>query len=49
MHPSRIYVLGDPPNYEPSREHSVVGLAEAQRRPTWEVLFDLWHRNLGTA
>ena len=41
MHPSRIYVLGDPPNYEPSRDQSVVGVAEAQGRPTWEVLFDL--------
>ena len=41
MHPSRIYVLGDPPNYEPSRDQSVVGIAEAQRRETWDVLFDL--------
>lgn len=41
MHPSRIYVLGDPPNYEPSRSDSVVGIAEAQGKPTWEVLFDL--------
>ncbi|MEY2453108.1 MAG: N-acyl-D-amino-acid deacylase [Acidimicrobiaceae bacterium] len=41
MHPSRIFVLGDPPNYEPSRADSVVGMAEAQGRTMWEVLFDL--------
>jgi N-acyl-D-aspartate/D-glutamate deacylase len=41
MHPSRIYVLGDPPNYEPSREDSVVGIAEREGRTMWEVLFDL--------
>ncbi|HEV3227224.1 MAG TPA: amidohydrolase family protein [Acidimicrobiales bacterium] len=41
MHPARIFVLGDPPNYEPSRADSVAGIAKAQGRPMWEVLFDL--------
>jgi len=41
MHPSRIFVLGDPPNYEPSRADSVAGIAEAQGRNMWDVLFDL--------
>src|SRR5436190_2270448 len=41
MNPARIYVLGDPPNYEPSPADSVFGMAEAQGRPVWEVLFDL--------
>ena len=41
MHPSRIFVLGDPPNYEPTRADSVAGMAEAQGRSMWEVLFEL--------
>ena len=41
MNPARIYVLGDPPNYEPSPADSVLGIAGAQGRPVWEVLFDL--------
>ena len=41
MHPSRIFVLGDPPNYEPTRADSVVGIAEAQGRTMWDALFDL--------
>src|SRR4029077_11215261 len=37
-----IFVLGDPPNYEPTPADSVLGIAEAQGRSQWEVLFDLF-------
>jgi N-acyl-D-aspartate/D-glutamate deacylase len=41
MHPARIFVLGDPPNYEPTPADSVAGIAAAQGRGMWDVLFDL--------
>src|SRR5262249_34949719 len=41
LHPSRISVLGAPPNYEPTAADSVAGIAAARGRPVWEVLFDL--------
>jgi N-acyl-D-amino-acid deacylase len=41
MHPSRIFVLGDPPDYEPPASRSVAAIAVAERRTQWEVLYDL--------
>jgi N-acyl-D-aspartate/D-glutamate deacylase len=41
MHPSRIYVLGDPPDYEPPASRSVAGIAAAEGRSQWETLYDL--------
>jgi N-acyl-D-aspartate/D-glutamate deacylase len=41
MHPSRIFVLGDPPDYEPPPSRSVTALAAAEGRTPWEALYDL--------
>jgi N-acyl-D-aspartate/D-glutamate deacylase len=41
MRPSRIYVLGDPPDYEPPASRSVAGMAAAEGRSQWETLYDL--------
>jgi len=41
MHPSRIYVLGDPPNYEPPPSSSVSAIAAVEGRSHWECLYDL--------
>src|SRR5438067_2276365 len=41
MHPSRIFVLGDPPDYEPPPSKSVSAIAATQRRTPWEVLYEL--------
>jgi N-acyl-D-aspartate/D-glutamate deacylase len=41
MHPSRIYVLGDPPNYEPPPSSSVRAIAATEGRSHWECLYDL--------
>jgi len=41
MHPARIFVLGDPPDYEPPPSKSVVAIAEREGRSPWDVLFDL--------
>jgi N-acyl-D-aspartate/D-glutamate deacylase len=41
MHPGRIYVLGDPPEYEPGAERSAAGIAAAKGVDEWEVLIDL--------
>jgi len=35
-----LYVLGDPPEYEPTRDRSIAGIAEATGRDPWEVLYD---------
>jgi N-acyl-D-aspartate/D-glutamate deacylase len=35
-----LYVMGDPPDYEPTRETSIGGLAEAEGRTMHEVLYD---------
>ena len=45
----RLYWLGDPPNYEPSYEDSIAGMAAAQNRSTNEVIYDLMLRNEGRA
>ena len=41
MHPKRIYMLGDPPDYEPGPERSVKGIAEAKGADMWDTLMDL--------
>jgi N-acyl-D-aspartate/D-glutamate deacylase len=41
MAPARSYVLGDPPNYEPSAADSVVGIAAARGADVWETFLDL--------
>ncbi len=41
MHPGRIYVLGDPPEYEPGPERSASGIAAAKGLDEWELLLDL--------
>jgi N-acyl-D-aspartate/D-glutamate deacylase len=41
MHPDRIYLLGDPPDYEPGAADSVTGLATAAGVDPWEKLLDL--------
>ena len=39
--PETVWVLGDPPNYEPTREDSVAAYAERNRIPTDEAFYDL--------
>jgi N-acyl-D-aspartate/D-glutamate deacylase len=41
MHPDRIYLLGDPPNYEPGPADSVTAHARAGGVSPWEKLLDL--------
>lgn len=41
MHPSRIFVLGDPPDYEPPVSRSVAAIAAVEGRSQWDVLYDL--------
>jgi N-acyl-D-amino-acid deacylase len=41
MHPSRIYVLGDPPQYEPGAERSATAIAAARGVDEWELLLEL--------
>ncbi len=41
MHPSRIYVLGDPPEYEPGVERSATAIAAARGVDEWELLLEL--------
>ncbi|CAB4979071.1 unannotated protein [freshwater metagenome] len=36
----RLFVLGDPPDYEPTRDRSIAGMAEAAGKDPWEVLYD---------
>ncbi|CAB4615059.1 unannotated protein [freshwater metagenome] len=36
----RLFVLGDPPDYEPTRDRSIAGIAEASGKDAWEVLYD---------
>jgi N-acyl-D-aspartate/D-glutamate deacylase len=41
MHPDRIYVLGDPPRYEPGIERSVTAMAAARGTSPWALLLEL--------
>jgi N-acyl-D-aspartate/D-glutamate deacylase len=43
----RMYPLADVPDYEPTPEHSVAGIAAAQGRPANEVMYDLLVANDG--
>lgn len=42
MHPSRIYVLGDPPVYEPGVERSATAIAAARGVDVWGLLLELF-------
>jgi N-acyl-D-amino-acid deacylase len=42
MRPQGIYVLGDPPVYEPGPERSASGIAAARGVDEWELLLDLF-------
>ena len=42
MAPERIYVLGDPPVYEPGPERSAVAIARARGVDEWELLLELF-------
>jgi N-acyl-D-aspartate/D-glutamate deacylase len=41
MRPSRVFVLGDPPDYEPPPSASVAAIAAARGVGTWEAFLDL--------
>lgn len=43
----QVFPLGDRPNYEPDREQSVAGLAEAQGADPFELMYDLLTGNEG--
>lgn len=43
----RVFPLGERPNYEPDREHSVRGMAEAAGMPPLEMMYDLLLRDGG--
>ena len=46
--PERVWVLGDPPNYEPASEDSVAAYAERHGISTDEAFYDLLSENDGT-
>jgi N-acyl-D-aspartate/D-glutamate deacylase len=41
MRPSRVYLLGDPPDYEPPASRSVTSIAAARGAEVWETFLDL--------
>jgi N-acyl-D-amino-acid deacylase len=41
MNPSRLFQLGDPPDYEPPASQSLAARAAAAGRPTWDLVYDL--------
>jgi N-acyl-D-aspartate/D-glutamate deacylase len=45
--PEMLFVLGDPPNYNPPREESVGAIAKAQGRGVMEVVYDALLRREG--
>jgi len=42
MHPDRIFVLGDPPVYEPGVERCATAIAAARGVDVWELLLELF-------
>ena len=44
----RMYPLGDSPDYEPTPEHSIAGIAASTGRPVEEVLYDALIEDGGT-
>ena len=42
-----VFPLGDKPNYEPDREHSIAGMAAAQGREAFDLMYDLLRANDG--
>jgi len=44
----QVFPLGDAPNYEPDREQSIAGIAAAQDRDPFDVMYDLLLSNSGT-
>ncbi len=43
----KVWVLGDPPNYEPSPEDSIAACAAAQNRDPWDLTYELMLENGG--
>jgi N-acyl-D-aspartate/D-glutamate deacylase len=41
MRPNRVYLLGDPPDYEPPASRSVTSIAAARGADVWETFLDL--------
>jgi N-acyl-D-aspartate/D-glutamate deacylase len=41
MRPSRVFLLGDPPDYEPPPSQSVTGIAATRGAGVWETFLDL--------
>jgi N-acyl-D-aspartate/D-glutamate deacylase len=41
MRPDRVFVLGDPPDYEPPASRSVTAIAAARNEGVWETFLDL--------
>src|SRR5436305_7989905 len=41
MNPKRIYILGDPPDYEPGPDRSVAAIAKTRGADVWDTLLDL--------
>jgi N-acyl-D-amino-acid deacylase len=41
MDPQRVYLLGDPPDYEPPAHHSVAAIAATRGSDVWDTFLDL--------
>ena len=41
MRPNRVFVLGDPPDYEPPADRSVAAIAAARGEDVWQTFLDL--------
>ncbi len=41
MNPERVYLLGDPPDYEPGPDRSVAAIARQRGGEAWDTLLDL--------